>query len=296
MLPLAGRLEKVVRAVLRRLPISDYHKTRLWATSIRRPVGRVQDWAYYRCIELATRAFATANGYVVAFPGAGDAKSTFSMLEFGVANGHSFQVMLHFRDVWLRHLGLGNQVIAVGFDTFEGIPAARSGDVGLPYRKGDFTDVSITDLETHLAAHFKDFRLVKGEFKETLGQCDELFRDNPPVFVSIDCDYYSSTMDIFEYLLPERAPHGCLFYFDDVQSTFWSEKTGELRAIAEVNAGRFGSHICLVEYPLWIETGEMRHYKQIYRLFNLEAAERAARARPASVSRQLTRSSRISPL
>jgi hypothetical protein len=40
-----------------------------------------------------------------------------------------------------------------------------------------------------------------------------------------------------------------------------------------VNAGRFGSHICLVEYPLWIETREMRHYKQVYRLFNLEAAE-----------------------
>lgn len=296
MLPLSGRWESFVRACLRRLPLSDYQKTRLWATSIRRPQGRVQDWAYYRCIELATRAFATEKGYAIAFPGAGNPNSTFSMLEFGVANGHSFQIMLHFRDVWLKRLGLKNQVIAAGFDTFEGIPAARSGDVGLPYRKGDFTDVSMPNLQTHLAARFKNFRLVKGEFKDTLAQCDQLLRDNPPVFVSVDCDYYSSTMDIFEYLLPERAPHGCLFYFDDVQATFWSEKTGELRAVAEVNAGRFGSHICLVEYPLWIETGEMRHYKQIYRLFNLEAAEKAARSRPPSVSRQLTRSSRISPL
>jgi len=295
-LPLAGRWEEIFRGFLRRLPISDYHKTRLWATSIPRPQGRPHDWAFYRCIELATRAFATEKGYGVAFPGAGNPNSAFSMLEFGVANGQSFQLMLHFRDVWLRRFRLRNQVTAVGFDTFEGIPAGRPGDTGLPWRTGDFTEVDLQGLQTYLATRFSNFQLVKGEFKNTLPQCDQLLRDNPPVFVSVDCDWYSSTMDIFEYLLPQRAPHGCLFYFDDVQIHFWSEKTGELRAIEEVNAGRFGSHICLVEYPLWIETREMRHYKQVYRLFNLEAAEKAARSRSPHDSRQVTRGSRISPL
>jgi hypothetical protein len=127
---------RVLKGFLRRLPISDYHKTRLWATSIPRPQGRVQDWTLYRCIELATRAFATEKGYSVAFPGAGNPNSAFSMLEFGVANGQSFQLMLHFRDVWLKRLRLRNQVIAVGFDTFEGVPAGRAGraivGVGLP--------------------------------------------------------------------------------------------------------------------------------------------------------------------
>jgi hypothetical protein len=104
MLPLAGRWEEILRGLLRQLPISDYHKTRLWATSIPRPKGRVQDWTFYRCIELATRAFATEKGYGVAFPGAGNPNSAFSMLEFGVANGQSFQVMLLFRDVWLTGL------------------------------------------------------------------------------------------------------------------------------------------------------------------------------------------------
>jgi hypothetical protein len=296
MLPLAGRIEGLVRSFLRRLPLSDYQKTRLWATSLPRPRGRVQDWSYYRCVELATRGFATSEGYAVAFPGAGNPDSAFSMLEFGVANGHSFQVLLHFRDVWLKRLHLENKVMAVGFDTFEGIPAARQGDVGLLWREGDFTRVDLDSLQTCLDARFNNFRLVKGQFKDTLPQYDLFLREHPPVFVSIDCDYYSSTMDVFGRLLPDIAPHGCLFYFDDVGINFWSDKTGELRAIAEVNTGKFGSHISLVEYPLWIETREMRHYKQVYRLFNLEAAEKLRRSRPPCASKQVTRSTRISPL
>jgi hypothetical protein len=126
MLPLLNRAEGFLRALLRRLPLSDYKKTRLWATSLSRPVGRVKDWPYYRCIELATRSFATPEGYSVAFPGAGDPDSKYSMLEFGVGNGNGFQILLHFRDVWLKRLLLKNKVSAVGFDTFEGIPAARA--------------------------------------------------------------------------------------------------------------------------------------------------------------------------
>src|SRR6266849_8555974 len=111
MLPLAGRLDTLVRAILRRLPLSDYQKTRLWATSLRRPQGRVQDWAYYRCIELALRALVAPDWHRFSLPGAGDAASKYSMLEFGVANGHSFQLMLHFRDVCLRRMRLKNQVV-----------------------------------------------------------------------------------------------------------------------------------------------------------------------------------------
>src|SRR5262249_2759389 len=151
-------------------------------------------------------------------------------------NGEGFQILLHFRDVWLKRLRLKNKVVAAGFDTFEGIPAARPGDVGLPWRIGDFADVSMENLKKYLDARFKDFRLVKGLFKDTLKQQDQFLREHPPVFVSLDCDYYSSTMDVFEHLLPDVAPHGCLFHFDDVGVNFYSEQTGQLRAIAEVNA------------------------------------------------------------
>lgn len=297
MLPLTWHLEGIVRGVLRRLPLSDDQKTRLWATSLGRPRGRASDWPYYRCIELATRALvSTPGGHSPAFQGAGNPERSFSMLEFGVGNGDSLQVLLHFRDVWSKRLRPKNKIVVLGLDTFEGIPAARPGDEGVPNQGGDFSEVNAEELHHYLSSRFSDFQLVKGLFRDTLKQYAQFLREHPPVFVSVDCDYYSSTMDIFEHLLPDIAPHGCLFYFDDVGVHFWSEQIGELRAIVEVNEGKFGPNIRLTEYPLWIETRELRHYRQVYALIRLQEAERDARSRPPSVFRQVARDNRISPL
>jgi hypothetical protein len=260
-------------APIRYLPISDYHKTRLWSAGMPRPRGRTADWPYHRCVELAVRGFATRAGYGTAFPGAGEPLSTYTMLEFGVAGGGSFQTLLHFRDVWLRRLKLRNQVLALGFDTYEGLPPARAGDEAAPWRPGDYRG-DAADIDNYLrSCGFSNFKLVKGLFNETLAQQVEVLRGSPPIFVAVDCDYYSSTIDIFDALLPNIAPHGCMFYFDDVSIDFYSDLTGELKAIAEVNRGRYGDHIQLVHYPLWIETRELRHYKQVYRLVNLERAK-----------------------
>jgi hypothetical protein len=283
----------MLRSLLRKLPVSEYWKTRLWATGIRRPNGRTAEWPYYRGVELATRAFATPAGYGTAFPGAGDPSSSYSLLEFGVAGGGTLQLMLHFRDVWLRRLGLKNRVIGLGFDTFEGLPPPRATDVASAWMEGDYRG-DVDDVRQFLESRgFSDFRLVKGLFKETLAQERETLIKSPPVFVAVDCDYYSSTIDIFDELLPEIAPHGCIFYFDDVAVDFFSDLTGELLAIDEVNRGRYGKHIQLAHYPLWIETGEMRHFKQVYRFINVEKAE-AQRARRAIDP--APRRGRVSPL
>jgi len=193
---------------------------------------------------------------------------------------------------------LKNRVVALGFDTFEGIPEAREGDRGLPYRAGDFCDVNLAALRDRLAAHnFSNFELVKGRFSDTLPQRTQFLREYTPVFISIDCDYYSSTIDVFDSLIPSGiAPHGCMFYFDDISINFYSEKTGEMRAITELNAGRYGSDICLVEHPLYIETGELRHYRQLWRLFNLREAEKAAAERSPDDRMQAVTLDRISPL
>jgi hypothetical protein len=255
------------------LPIPEYYKTRMWSATMRPPRGRVAEWPYHRCVELATRAFAGRAGYGTAFPGAGNPASSYSMLEFGVANGRTFQLMLHFRDVWLRRMNLKNRVVALGFDTFEGLPPPREGDDAAPWQQGDYRGNN-EEVQRYLeGCGFRDFTLVRGLFRDTLAEQEELLRRCQPVFVAVDCDYYSSTIDIFDALLPELAPHGCMFYFDDVSVDFYSDLTGELKAIAEVNSGRYGKHIQLADYPLWIETGEMRHYKQVYRLVNLEKAK-----------------------
>jgi len=277
---------------LRYLPIPDYYKTRLWSASMPRPRGRTADWPYHRCVELAVRGFATNAGYATAFPGAGNPLSTYSMLEFGVAAGGTFQLLLHFRDVWLRRLNLRNRIVALGFDTFDGMPPSRDGDDAAPWQQGDYRG-SAEEVQRHLQrCGFRDFTLVKGLFADTLLTQRELLIQSPPVFVAVDCDYYSSTIDIFDALLPEIAPHGCMFYFDDVSVDFYSDLTGELKAISEVNRGRYGDHIQLVHYPLWVETREMRHYKQIYRLVNVEKAKEQVPPRGLDLA---PRRGRISP-
>lgn len=293
MLPLSGRFQGLIRKALRHLPLSEYQKTRLWATSLPVPIGPMNGWPYYRCIELAARALASPDGYGGMIL---DQNISYSVIEFGVAQGNGFQVMLHCRDVCLRKFRLSNRLLALGFDSFEGMPAPREGDDALIWRAGDLPgDMKI--LQQYLASRFTDFRLVKGCFNESLLLERGFLREHPPVFVSIDCDYYSSTMDVLDCLLPDIAPNGCLFYFDDVGVNFYSDRTGELKAIREVNEGRFGGHIQLVEYPLWIETREMRHYKQIYRLFNLETAEKQQQEiRPKRALKQVPRNGRLSPL
>jgi hypothetical protein len=191
---------------------------------------------------------------------------------------------------------LANKIFGLGFDSFEGMPAPRDGDDGLIWRQGDLPG-ELESLQKYLDARYRDFQLVKGYFADTLPQIRDFLSQSPPIFVSIDCDYYSSTMDVLSFLLPELTPNGCLFYFDDISINFYSDKTGEMKAVTEVNAGKFGSHIQLVEYPLWLETREMRHYKQIYRYFNLDLAEKTQQEiRLVRELKRAPRTARVSPL
>ena len=77
---------------------------------------------------------------------------------------------------------------------------------------------------------------------------------------------------------------------------YWSRKQGQMSAIAEVNAGMFGSHIQLDEYPMTLETGLIQHYKRFYRLVNLEAADRDTRTEKSRSPLELSRRKKVSPL
>lgn len=268
-LPLAGRLSDAIGAVLRRLPFSDYQKTRLWATSLRRPIGPTQAWPIYRSLEIIALALSRPYGYGELVPEQG---RSYSLLEFGVANGFTLHMVAHFRDVLARKYGLSVPLPIVGFDTFESLPAPRAGDEALPYRAGDIPS-ELAAVQRSFSA-FRDVSFAKGLFTDTLPQWIPFLTEHPPLFVSIDCDYYSSTIDVFDHLIGQhRLPHGACLYFDDVSTNFYSDKSGELKAIREVNAGRYGDHIQLVEYPIWVETREIRHYRQLYRFFDGEQAE-----------------------
>jgi macrocin-O-methyltransferase TylF-like protien len=245
-----------------KLPLPAHYRTLLWSRSIRRPRGHRVDWPYYRAIQLAL--LGVSRDYGARFPHA----DAYTMLEFGVADGGSFQRMLHFRDVLRRHLHVSKMITCVGFDTFQGLPAPRPEDEAAPWHEGQFA-ADMSDVQERLARDHDGFELVKGLFADTLPAWKERLDREPPVFVAIDCDYYSSTIDVFDVILP-LAPTGCMFYIDDPSAHYWSDRAGELRAIREVNEGRYGNHLQLTEYPLHVETGELRHYKQLYRLANVE--------------------------
>ena len=270
------------KSLLMKLPLSEDRKTSLWASSVLSRQSR--EWAYFRCMELAMQELVR-----------NVAADKLSLLEFGVGNGDRFIKLLQFRDYWIKRLDIKSRIIGVGFDTFDSLSDRRSEDVK-PSRRGRHHSGDMEDLQRFLVPRFGDFLLAKGLFSDTLEKKHSLLQEFPPIFVSVDCNYYSSTMDVLEQIIPELTPHGCLFYFDDVALNYWSDKSGQMRAIAEVNSGTFGPNIQLVEYPMTLETGLIQHYKRFYRLVNLETADNETAAERIGPPLQLSRHKRVSPL
>lgn len=125
-------------------------------------------------------------------------------LEFGVWRGRSINLCAQAfpdRD-W------------VGFDSFEGFPE----DGRVDWQK-KFKVVELPEVPGNA-------QLVKGYFSDTLPQflADA---DDPIAFVNIDCDIYSSTVDVFTAL--EASGHllpGLPIYFDELinyADAFWNE-------------------------------------------------------------------------
>ena len=171
----------------------------------------------------------------------------FSILEFGTSDGYAFTKMLFAT----RYLGVANRVTVHGFDTFEGMPAAAdAGDLdivgGDSWVAGQFRG-RYDDLQRYCAANYSNFRLHRGLFEDRL--TDEFLatlRQELPMLVWIDCDYYSSARSVFQRLLP-FLPNGCVIYFDDLDNlNFGSRFTGEAKLVHEVNHGHFGDDIELI--------------------------------------------------
>ena len=156
------------------------------------------------------------------------------LLEFGVYGGGSFR----------RHVEVFRPTGVIGryygFDSFKGLPKPDfQNDVPYFWHEGAFSDTSREGVLRYLTdglGNLSDVELVEGWFSDTLPTVRD--RITQIAFVRVDCDMYSSTADVFNFL-PGRLVDGSIIYFDD-----WTHEvgTGEPKAFfefAEREASRY---------------------------------------------------------
>ncbi|KKU22188.1 MAG: hypothetical protein UX34_C0032G0007 [Candidatus Woesebacteria bacterium GW2011_GWF1_46_13] len=132
-------------------------------------------------------------------------------LEFGVGQGNSWMWQV------LQILNRYPNDVLIGFDSWQGLPEETPG-VWAPNRhnKGAFASPKenvIRRMEEMGASLGSQFKLVDGFFSESF--TDEL-RDKIDnlIFVNIDVDIHSSTMQVLRWIRPLLQP-GTVIYFDD---------------------------------------------------------------------------------
>lgn len=113
-------------------------------------------------------------------------------MEFGVWSGRT-----------INHIAARHSGVVHGFDSFEGLPE----DWAMEYRKGHF------DTKGRLPEVRPNVRLHVGWFDQTLPEFVAA-NSEPVAFLHVDCDLYSSTKTIFQFL-GDRIGPGTVIVFDE---------------------------------------------------------------------------------
>jgi O-methyltransferase len=166
--------------------------------------------------------------------------------EFGTHSGLTATVLAYsmtrvetLRNWHIRELNLPTRSLLL-FDSFEGFPQAESDiDASSPsvlsgsWAAGKAVDKTPVQLMEMCSAHIDHRRISihRGWFKDSLPR---LSRETRFALVHIDCDLYSSTMDVLTDLFEkERFADGCVLLFDDWNCNRASPDFGERRAWVE---------------------------------------------------------------
>ncbi len=156
-----------------------------------------------------------------------------TVIEFGVANGRGLLAMVKYAEKIMRILNVKIQVI--GFDSGDGMPEhAGYKDHPELYVQGDFPMQDPSNLKKLLPANAK---LIIANLNSE--NWTRYISPGAPIgFISIDVDYYSSTINLLNYLhnieVNKLLPNS-LFYLDDVSLDNHNPYQGELLAINEFN-------------------------------------------------------------
>ena len=100
--------------------------------------------------------------------------------------------------------------LITGFDTFTGIPQAWGDEPAGSYSTGG----AVPNIEGKVSFHKGLFKDTIPAFLESLKSDDEESNYQPLAFANVDCDLYSSTLDVLERMHPRIVP-GTVLVFDE---------------------------------------------------------------------------------
>jgi len=166
--------------------------------------------------------------------------------EFGTASGFSAMCIAHamriYRDMYAgysRQHGVGSKILNL-FDSFKGLPRPdHAVDMQSPnvssgrWKEGTFQLLDKDELLAlcSIAYDFDKIRIVDGWYSETLPR---ITAGAKLAFVHLDCDIYSSTAEVLDYLFTHRHfADGCILLFDDWNCNRSSPRFGQRRAWGE---------------------------------------------------------------
>jgi hypothetical protein len=160
--------------------------------------------------------------------------SRLTAVEMGVAKGRGLLDLC----AAAAHLraALGVDIRVVGFDNATGLPPPHDfRDHPELWDRGEFLMQDADELRAQLP----DFaRLIIGDIADTVATVRDSLLTHPLGFMSVDVDYYSSTVSCLKLLdfAPECYLPAIPSYFDDLEIYITNSKwSGEPLAIAEFN-------------------------------------------------------------
>lgn len=122
------------------------------------------------------------------------------------------------------------------FDSFQGLPQPRMSEDEHPEWQGGKMATNLEEFNAICAARGipRDaYTAVPGFYEETLAQMSPSEAPKNVALAYVDCDLYSSTKTVLEYLRP-RLKHGMIVAFDDYFCWSPSQVSGERRAMLEL--------------------------------------------------------------
>jgi hypothetical protein len=194
-------------------------------------------------------------------------------MEFGVATGAGLLNMAEIASKVTMKTGVDINIL--GFDSGKGMPPPRSfKDHPELYQEGDF-EMNFDQLEKALPENTK---LILGDVANSVKKLDpNRFEEAPIAFISMDLDYYHSTIDALEIckLTPENYLPYVHVYMDDITLPQHNSKCEALAALNEFNEAI--DNRVIEHHPFFVNDRIFQRAKWLKQVFYLQVLDHASR-------------------